>query len=263
MKFDQILYQVEDGVATITLNQPESLNSFTTSMLNELSEALKNANTDKLVRVIVLTGSGRGFCAGQNLKERQRSADQPKTDIGDSLKKRYVPIVSAIRNACKPVIGAVNGIAAGAGANVALSCDLVIAKESAKFLQAFTRIGLMPDAGGTFFLTRAAGRQRAMGMSLLAQPITSRQAESWGLIWKAVPDEEFEDEVAQVAKHLANGPTLAFAKTKQAIIAAEKNDFDSAIELECELQSGLGFSKDYEEGVNAFWEKRPPAFSGT
>ena len=162
--------------------------------------------------------------------------------------------MTAIRSSTKPVIGAINGIAAGAGANVALACDIVIAKESASFLQAFTRIGLMPDAGGTFFLTRASGRQRAMGMSLLAQPVSARDAESWGMIWKAVPDQDFENEVQRVAEQLARGPSLAYAKTKQAILAAQKNDFETAIEL--------GHSDDYAEGVNAFKQKRNPNFHG-
>ena len=158
MTFKQLSYQTANRIATITLNQPESLNSFTTQMLLELRDAFSEAEIDNDVGVIVLTGAGRGFCAGQNLKERERSADQSKYDLGQSLRERYVPIVTAIRSSTKPIIGAINGIAAGAGANVALACDIVIAKESASFLQAFTRIGLMPDAGGTFFLTRASGR---------------------------------------------------------------------------------------------------------
>ncbi|MBA4739936.1 MAG: enoyl-CoA hydratase/isomerase family protein [Burkholderiales bacterium] len=262
MSFEQLSFQVTNGISTITLNQPESLNSFTTQMLSELTEALSKAENDPQVRVIVLTGSGRAFCAGQNLNERKRSSDQPKYDIGQSLRERYVPIVTAIRSSKKPVIGAINGIAAGAGANVALACDLVIAKESASFLQAFTRIGLMPDAGGTFFLTRAAGRQKAMGMALLAQPVTAEDAESWGLIWKAVPDQEFNAEINRISEQLAKGPALAYARTKQAILAAEKNDFTAAIELECDLQAELGYSDDYEEGVNAFKEKRPAIFRG-
>ena len=262
MSYEQLSLQTTDGISTIKLNQPESLNSFTTQMLSELKDALLKTENDPDSRVIILTGTGRAFCAGQNLNERKRSPGQKKHDIGQSLRERYVPIVSAIRSTSKPVIGAINGIAAGAGANIALACDLVIAKESASFLQAFTRIGLMPDAGGTFFLTRAAGRQRAMGMSLLAKPISAKDAESWGLIWKSVPDEEFEDEIIQVSEHLAKGPTLAYARTKQAILAAERNDFTTAIELECKLQAELGFSEDYEEGVNAFKEKRPATFRG-
>ncbi|MDA0237694.1 MAG: enoyl-CoA hydratase-related protein [Proteobacteria bacterium] len=262
MTFEQLSYETVNRTATITLNQPESLNSFTTQMLAELRDAFSKAEIDKDVAVIVLTGSGKGFCAGQNLKERKRSVELSKYDIGKSLREHYVPIVTAIRSSTKPIIGAINGIAAGAGANVALACDIVIAKESASFLQAFTRIGLMPDAGGTFFLTRAAGRQRAMGMSLLAQPVSAREAESWGLIWKAVPDQDFDSEIQRVAEQLARGPSLAYAKTKRAILAAEKNDFETAIELECELQTELGYSADYEEGVNAFREKRSPQFHG-
>ena len=231
-------------------------------MLSELAEAFSKAEDDSQIRVIILTGSGRAFCAGQNLNERQRSSDEPKYNIGQSLRERYVPIVTAIRSSTKPVIGAINGIAAGAGANIALACDLIIAKESASFLQAFTRIGLMPDAGGTFFLTRAAGRQKAMGMSLLAQPVSAKDAESWGLIWKTVPDQEFDAEITRVSEHLSKGPTLAYARTKQAILAAEKSDFKTAIELECDLQAELGYSDDYEEGVNAFKEKRPAIFRG-
>jgi 2-(1,2-epoxy-1,2-dihydrophenyl)acetyl-CoA isomerase len=262
MPYKQLSYQTTNRIATITLNQPESLNSFTTQMLTELRDVFSRAEIDSDVGVIVLTGSGRGFCAGQNLKEREQSTNLSKYDLGESLRERYVPIVKAIRSSTKPVIGAINGIAAGAGANVALACDIVIAKESASFLQAFTRIGLMPDAGGTFFLTRAAGRQRAMGMSLLAQPVSAQDAESWGLIWKAIPDQDFENEVQRIAEQLAAGPSLAYANTKQAILAAEKNDFATAIELECKLQTELGHSDDYEEGVNAFKEKRSPNFRG-
>ena len=262
MSFEQLSFETINGISTIKLNQPDSLNSFTTQMLFELKEALLKAENNPNIRVIILTGAGRAFCAGQNLNERKQSSGQAKYDIGKSLRERYVPIVSAIRSTSKPVIGAINGIAAGAGANVALACDLVIAKESASFLQAFTRIGLMPDAGGTFFLTRTAGRQRAMGMALLAKPVSAKDAESWGLIWKAVPDDDFDGEITRVSEHLAQGPTLAYARTKQAILAAEENDFATSIELECELQAELGFSEDYEEGVNAFKEKRPAVFHG-
>lgn len=263
MQLEQITYSVNNGIATIQLNQPESLNSFTKIMLGELKQMLQVAREDLEVRVIILTGSGRAFCAGQNLRERTRKPEEPKPDLGESLKERYSPIAMAIKESPKPVIAAVNGVAAGAGANIALACDLVIAKKSASFLQAFTRIGLMPDAGGTHTLTRNAGRQRAMGMTLLAQPVSAEVAESWGLIWRAVEDEKFAEEVTKIATQLANGPSLAYAATKRAILAAESSDFKSALDLESDLQTDLGFSNDYEEGVLAFREKRKPNFTGS
>ena len=260
--FEQIVLSKKEGIATIRLNQPESLNSFTKKMLSEITEALEDAKSDAKVRVIVITGTGRAFCTGQNLKERGETQNKASVDLGKSLKEKYVPIVSAIRESKKPVIGAINGIAAGAGANVALSCDLVIAKQSASFLQAFTRIGLMPDAGGTFFMTRNSGRQRAMGMALLAEPVPAQTAEAWGLIWKSVPDENFDQEIRDISEKLASGPTLAYAKTKEAILRAETTEFDKAINFECDLQSILGKSDDYSEGVAAFKEKRKANFKG-
>jgi 2-(1,2-epoxy-1,2-dihydrophenyl)acetyl-CoA isomerase len=259
--FDQILLDVDDGIATITLNRPERLNSFTVQMHAELRSALATVRDDESIRVLVLTGAGRGFCAGQDLQERKLApGDTP--DLGASLEQNYHPLILALRRLEKPVIGAINGVAAGAGASLALACDLVVAAQSARFIQAFSRLGLVPDAGGTFFLTRKLGSARALGLALLAEPLSAQQAQEWGLIWRCVEDDKLSQEVAGLAAKLASGPTRGYARTKQAIYAAEDNALEQQLALESRFQRELGHSDDYLEGVAAFREKRAPRFGG-
>lgn len=252
----------EAGVATLTLNRPQRLNSFNPAMHQALATALDHLRDDAEVRVLVLTGAGRAFCAGQDLSDRVAEAGQPPADLGLSIEAYYMPLVRRLRAMPKPVIAAVNGVAAGAGANIALACDLVIATRSARFIQAFSKIGLLPDAGGSYWLPRLLGQARAMGLALLAEPLSAEQAEQWGLIWRCVDDEDFPAAVGQLAEQLASGPTLAYARIKQALQAAEGNSLEQQLQLERDAQRELGFSADYREGVAAFLAKRPPRFGG-
>jgi 2-(1,2-epoxy-1,2-dihydrophenyl)acetyl-CoA isomerase len=259
--FEQIRLHVADGVATATLNRPQQLNSFTARMHAELREALATIRENDAIRVMVLTGAGRAFCAGQDLRERKRSGNE-KPDLGASLEANYHPLVLALRSLEKPVIGAINGVAAGAGASIALACDLVVAAESARFIQAFSKLGLVPDAGGTFFLTRSLGAPRAMGLAMLGEPLPARQAQDWGLIWRCVADEELMPVVAELAAKLASGPTRGYARTKQAIYAAEQQALERQLATESAFQRELGRTEDYAEGVAAFIEKRVARFTG-
>lgn len=245
-----------DGVTTITLNRPEVMNALNRDMRAALTAALRAAHQD---RVIVLTGAGRAFCSGQDLGDAQSLG---AVDFEAMLNDEYVPMIRAITEAPVPVIAAVNGAAAGAGANLALACDLVIAAESATFIQAFARIGLIPDAGGTSFLPRRVGLQRAMGAALLAEPVSATKAEAWGMIWEAVPDARFAEVVAARAAQLAAGPTGAFAALKQALRGAFDQDLETQLALEAQLQGVCGASDDFREGVTAFLEKRRPQFTG-
>lgn len=264
MDFETILHDVADGVATITLNRPEKLNSFTEQMHHELRSALSQAKSDATVRAVVLTGAGRGFCAGQDLSDRVMNTDDPDAqfDLGETLETLYNPLVTLITSMEKPVLCAVNGVAAGAGANVALACDIVIAGQSASFLEPFCRLGLVPDAGGTWSLTHRIGPARAKGLSLLGDKIPAQKAADWGLIWECVPDDTLMETVGTMARTLANGPTKGYAKTKQAINAAGTNTFTEQLAMEATLQRELGRSEDYREGVTAFLEKRTPVFKG-
>lgn len=257
-----ILYAVAEGVATLTLNRPERLNSFTDAMHVEVRDALAHAAADPAVRVLVLTGAGRGFCAGQDLSDRKVAPGSEAVDLGDSIERNYKPLVLALRSLPKPVIGAVNGVAAGAGANVALACDVVVAARSASFIQAFCRLGLVPDAGGTYFLTRALGAPRAMGLALFGDKLSAEQAEQWGLIWKCVDDAVFTETVRAAALQLAQGPTQGYARTKAVIHAAESRDLAAQLDAERDAQRALGRSADYREGVLAFLERRTPRFTG-
>jgi 2-(1,2-epoxy-1,2-dihydrophenyl)acetyl-CoA isomerase len=259
--FEQIRLDVAHGVATVTLNRPQQLNSFTAQMHAELRQALASIREDDAIRVVVLTGAGRAFCAGQDLRERRRSGDE-KPDLGASLETNYHPLVLALRSLEKPVIGAINGVAAGAGASIALACDIVIAAESARFIQAFSKLGLVPDAGGTFFLTRNIGAPRAMGLALLGDPLPARQAQEWGLIWRCVEDDALMPAVAELGARLASGPSRGYARTKQAIYAAEQQALEQQLATESAYQRELGRTKDYAEGVAAFAEKRQPRFTG-
>ncbi len=245
-----------NGVTTITLNRPEVMNALNRDLRADLTAALLAAVDG---RVIVLTGAGRAFCSGQDLGDAQSLG---AVDFEAVLNDEYVPMIRAITDAPVPVIAAVNGVAAGAGANLALACDLVIACESASFIQAFSRIGLIPDAGGTSFLPRRVGLQRAMGAALLAEPVSAAKAEAWGMIWEAVPDARFAEVVAARAAQLAEGPTGAYAALKQALRGAFDQDLDTQLALEARLQGVCGASTDFREGVAAFLEKRRPRFTG-
>ena len=260
--FQHILLDLSEGVATLTLNRPDRLNSFTDAMHADLREAMGVIRADKSVRALILTGAGRGFCAGQDLNDRVAAPGDAPLDLGASLEKNYKPFVLGLRALPIPVIGAINGVAAGAGASVALACDVVIAARSASFIQAFCRLGLVPDAGGTYFLTRLAGRARAMGLALFGDKLSAEQAEAWGLIWKCVDDAELMPTVRKLALQLATGPTLGYARTKQAIYAAEVQALEQQIDLERDFQRELGRTGDYREGVAAFTQKRAPQFRG-
>jgi len=257
MRYDGITVAEADGVTTITLNRPEVMNALNRGLRLDLTAALRQAHRG---RVIVLTGAGRAFCAGQDLGDADGFDAQ---GVEATLNDEYVPMIRAITDAPVPVIAAVNGVAAGAGANLALACDLVIACESASFIQAFARIGLIPDAGGTSFLPRRVGMQRAMGAALLAEPISARQAEAWGMIWEAVPDARFAEVVTARARQLAAGPTAAYGALKQAMRGAFERDLDSQLAIEARLQAACGQSADFREGVTAFLAKRPAVFQGT
>lgn len=256
-----ILTSRSGGVARLTLNRPDKLNAFTRAMHAELRAALMAAGTDPDCRVVVLTGAGRAFSAGQDLADTG-AASGSAMDAGRMLDEAYNPLIKLITTLEKPVIAAVNGIAAGAAANIAFACDLVYAARSASFLQAFARIGLIPDAGGTWVLPRLAGPMRARGLAMLAEPLPAEKAEAWGLIWKCVDDDKFEAEVAAVAGKLAAAPTYALALAKQALAVSSNNTLAQQLDLERDLQRLAGASPDAREGIVAFLEKRPPKYTG-
>ncbi len=258
MDYQTIAYEVTDGVSVLTLNRPDKMNALNTQMRAEVAHAAGRAGHE--ARVLVITGSGdRAFCSGQDLSDRATAAE---VDLERTLRDEYGPMLKAIYDCPVPTISAVNGAAAGAGANLALAADVVIAKESAYFLQAFTRIGLIPDAGGTYWMTRGMGAAKAMGAALFADKISARQADDWGLIWEAVADADFEATWKKRAAHLANGPTLAYAKVKEAIRRAWDNSLEEQLGLEGRLQGQVGKSRDFREGVLSFLEKRPSKFEG-
>ena len=258
MAYSKIIYTVAEGVATITLNRPDKLNSFDREMALETIEALDQARDDAAVRAILLTGEGRAFSAGQDLAE----AIAPGTKIEEIITVQYNPIVRRLRALPKPVVCAVNGVAAGAGANIAYACDLTLAAESAVFIQSFIQIGLIPDSGGTFTLPRLVGMQRAFGQMILAPKVSAKEAEAQGMIWKAVPDAELMNEAIALAKKLAVMPTKAIALTKDALNRSTFNHLDDQLDVENELQTVAGNSHDYQEGVQAFLEKRKPVYRG-
>lgn len=259
---ETVLMTRSGGVTRLTLNRPDKLNAFTLQMHGELRAGLEAASADPQCRVVVLTGAGRAFSAGQDLAEVGSSTDASVPDPGSRLEKAYNPLIKLIASLEKPVICAVNGVAAGAAANVALACDLVYAARSASFLQAFARIGLIPDAGGTWALPRLVGAARARGLALLAEPLSAEKAEAWGLIWKAVDDDKLESEVSAVAGKLAAAPTYALALAKRALAASSTNTLPQQLDLERDLQRLAGASPDAREGIAAFLEKRPPKYTG-
>lgn len=263
MKFENILFEITDGVARLTLNRPDKLNSFTGDMHAELRDALDRVQADKAARVLVLTGAGRAFCSGQDLADPDMAAtDGPMPDIGNVVEKNYKPLVLRLQNLRVPTIAAVNGIAAGAGASVALACDLVVATRSASFLQAFSKIGLVPDTGGTWFLPQRVGMARAMGLAMLADKLPAEKAADWGLIWAAYDDAEFAAKVDALAAQLATMPTKALVRTRQAMHAAPGHTLEQQLSFEGGFMRELGWSPDYAEGVAAFMEKRAPKFTG-
>ena len=256
-----ILVSLETGVLTITLNRPDKLNAFNPEMHQALRAALDQA-AEEPVRAVVLTGAGRAFCAGQDLSERNVKPGAAPIDLAISLGSHYNPLIRRLRELPKPVVCAVNGAAAGAGANIALACDLVIAARSASFVQAFSRIGLLPDSGGTWFLPRLVGSARAMGLALLGEKLSAEDAAAWGLIWKVVDDAQLMSEASSVARALAEGPTRGYGLIKKAFYASPANSLDAQLDLERDLQRQAGFSEDYREGVAAFMQKRNPQFKG-
>lgn len=262
MAFETILFALQDRIARITLNRPDRLNSFTVQMHAEIAAALSEVEQSD-ARVLVLTGAGRGFCAGQDLSDRAVSGGEARPDLGESIEKRYNPLMRRLTALPMPVICAVNGVAAGAGANVALACDIVIAARSAKFIQSFANIGLVPDSGGTWTLPRLAGQARALGLALTAEPLTAERAETWGLIWKCVDDDQLAGEVDAMAAKFATAPTRGLAEIKMLIRGASTRTFDAQLDIERDTQRALGLTNDYREGVAAFMEKRPPKFTGS
>jgi 2-(1,2-epoxy-1,2-dihydrophenyl)acetyl-CoA isomerase len=255
-----LLDRLENGVLTLTLNRPERLNALDGALIEALSAGIKRAGRDPECRAVLITGAGRGFCAGADLANRAFAPGDTRPDLGQALEKGLNPIIRGIRNLPKPVVCAVNGPAAGAGANIALACDIVLAAKSAKFLQAFARIGLIPDAGGTFILPRLVGDARARALMMLAEPIGAEEAEAVGMIYRAVDDEDLMGEARTVAERLAAGPTHALGLMKRALAASPTNSFDAQLDLERDLQREAGGGDEYVEGVRAFLDKRPTDF---
>ncbi|WP_432258606.1 enoyl-CoA hydratase-related protein [Cupriavidus sp. TMH.W2] len=254
-----VLYQASEGVATLTLNRPDVLNAMNGDLMRELREGVERAAGDASVRAVLLTGAGRGFCAGADLAARGKDGI---TDSGTLLRERYHPIIMALRQMPKPVVTAVNGVAAGAGMSLALAGDVVLAARSASFLQAFSKIGLIPDAGSTYFVPRYAGEMRARALAILAEKIDAEEAQRIGLVWKVHADDALQDEAGKLARHLATMPTMAYGMIKEALNQSFDNDLGAQLEVEATLQSRASRSEDCKEGVAAFMEKRKPQFKG-
>jgi len=261
MAYDTILFDVDGGIARLTLNRPDKLNSFNTHMHGEVQHALGRLPASD-ARVLVLTGAGRGFCAGQDLGDRAVAPGSQGVDLGDSIDKYYKPLVLALHQLPMPVIAAVNGVAAGAGANIALACDLVIAARSASFVQAFAKLGLLPDSGGTWTLPRLVGLSRALGLTLLGDKLPAETAVAWGMIWQCVDDADLASTVDALAQRLAVAPTRGLASTKAAIRGSWQHSLSEQLDIERDAQRELGRSTDYAEGVAAFGQKRTPRFTG-
>jgi 2-(1,2-epoxy-1,2-dihydrophenyl)acetyl-CoA isomerase len=262
MSPSSVLFEVQQGYALVTLNRPDRLNSFNAEMHERLREALAAAKSREDVRAVLLTGTGRGFCAGQDLSDRVVKPGGEPPDLGYTIGTFYNPLVRTLRNLEKPVVCAVNGVAAGAGANLALACDIVLAARSASFIQAFAKIGLMPDSGGTYFLPRLVGTARAMGLALLGERLAAEDAERIGLIWKCVDDAQLMEVARGIAAGFGTGPTKAYGAIKEALYASPHNTLDAQLSFERDVQRELGRTEDYREGVSAFMEKRAPRFKG-
>jgi 2-(1,2-epoxy-1,2-dihydrophenyl)acetyl-CoA isomerase len=258
MTYESIAVSTDNGIARITLNRPDRLNSFTRAMHGELRDALGNLGN---ARVVVLTGAGRGFCAGQDLHDRAVAPGEA-VDLGETVEESWNPLIRSLASLAQPVIARVNGVAAGAGANIALACDLVIAARSAKFIQSFSALGLIPDSGGSWHLPRLVGQARALGLALTGEPLPAEQAAEWGLIWKAVDEDLLDAEVDAVAARLASLPPLGLAAIKQIVRTSWSRDLDQELDLQRDEMRRLGFTRDYREGVAAFLEKRPARFEG-
>lgn len=262
MDYQNIIAEEKNGVGYLTFNRPKALNSFNVDMHREVAEVLNLWTKNPEVRCVVISGEGRGFCAGQDLGDRVVDPNAEAPDLGYSIETYYNPLIKTIVNMPKPVICAVNGVAAGAGANIALACDLVIAAKSANFVQAFCRLGLVPDSAGTWFLPRAVGHARAMGLTLLGDKLPAETAKEWGMIWDVVEDAELKEKVTELAERLAKQPTFGLSLIKKAIHQSSNNTFDEQVLLERDLQRIAGRSEDYREGVQAFMNKREPNFKG-
>lgn len=262
MDYQNIIAEEKNGVGYLTFNRPKALNSFNVDMHREVAEVLNQWTKNPDVRCVVISGEGRGFCAGQDLGDRVVDPNAEAPDLGYSIETYYNPLIKMIVNMPKPVICAVNGVAAGAGANIALACDLVIAAKSANFVQAFCRLGLVPDSAGTWFLPRAVGHARAMGLALLGDKLPAETAKEWGMIWDVVEDAELKTKVTELAERLAKQPTFGLSLIKKAIHQSSNNTFDEQMLLERDLQRIAGRSEDYREGVQAFMNKREPNFKG-
>jgi len=262
MGFKTIEFEINEGVAKLTLNRPKSLNSFTMEMHGEVREAMTRVIDDSNIRCLVITGAGRGFCAGQDLGDRAVTTAGGVPDLGESVEKNYNPLIRSIMNLPKPVICAVNGVAAGAGSSIALACDIVLAARSASFIQIFCKIGLVPDSGGSWNLPRTVGLARAKGLAMLGDRLPAETAQEWGLIWKCVDDDDLQDEAKKMARYFATQPTRALGRIKQLLNESGTHTLFEQTELEKVAMQELGQSEDYREGVAAFFEKRPPVFKG-
>jgi 2-(1,2-epoxy-1,2-dihydrophenyl)acetyl-CoA isomerase len=262
MSYRTIRLEIGDGRARLTLDRPERLNAFTVEMHEEMREALARIAADRSVRLLILTGAGRAFCAGQDLTDRAAGAAGGAIDLGSSLERYYGPLVLTLRSLPVPVVAAVNGVAAGAGANIALACDIVVAARSAVFIQSFTKLGLIPDCGGTWLLPRLAGPARALGLALLGERLGAQQAAEWGLIWRCVEDAELSTAIDELAQRLVEAAPQALARTKEAISESGVRTLEQQLDVERDMQRELGRTADFAEGVAAFLQKRPPRFTG-